>query len=149
MRRFVTSLVLIAVLASSGCAFFNKPTTRPLFVKFDVGCLTAVQAIALVEKDLSSLNLLTPAQALAVRKAMTPVIDLGAKATDALIAWKPGDTTPAVLLELSIKLTDLTNTIVGMLPDGDAKAKLLTAVTLAQSAWASIMQALALQGGGA
>jgi len=148
MRRLVTLVVLAAViLASSGCSFFNKPTTKPLFVKFDVGCLTAVQTLAQAEKDLASLGLLTPPQSLAIRKALVPVIDLGTVATDALIAWKPGDATPAALLELSVKLTDMTKIIIAQLPDGDAKSKLLAAMTLAQAAWSAIIRVLATQGG--
>lgn len=148
MRRFATFLVLAAVvLASSGCSLFNKPTTKPLMVKFDAGCLTAVQTVALVEKDLSILGLLTPTQSLAIRKALSPVIEIGIKATDALMAWKPGHATPTALLELSIKLTDLTNTVIATLPDGEAKSKLLSAMSLAQTAWSAVIRMLATTGG--
>lgn len=148
MRKYMTSVVLATVvLASSGCSLFNDPTTKPLMVKFDVGCLTAVQTIAQVEKDLAAAGLLAPTQSLAIRKALSPVIDLGTKATDALIAWKPGDVTPAALLELSTKLTDLTTTVIAMLPDGDAKSQLLSAVSLAHAAWSAVIRQLASQGG--
>lgn len=132
---FVALIVALAFLAT--CAPGCGPKTKPVLVKFDASALTAVQTIAEVEKDLSRLGQLTPAQALDIRLKLRPVIDLGEKATAALLAWQPGDATPAAMLTLSGAIGDLVSSVTALLPDGSAKAKILAAVALAQQAWAA------------
>ena len=134
-RRLGGMLVLLA-LVSCG------PKTKPVMVAFDRSALATVQLIAQTELDLSKLGLLTPQQALQIRLKLKPVIEVGEKATAALLLWQPGQATPTSVLELSLKLTDLVNTVVLALPDSEAKARILTAIVTAQNAWATVMRLL-------
>ena len=131
----VGAIVVALALLMSACAGNPKPT----LVKFDASALTAVQTIASVERELSSIGVLTPAQSLGIRLKLRPVITLGEQATTALLAWQPGQQTPASLLSLSTALGDLLTTVVGMLPNGTAKAKILTAIAAAQQAWSAVI----------
>ena len=139
-RRLAAWALLVAfVISSAGCAI---KTSKPVLAKFDSGALTAVQVIAETEKDLSRVGMLTPVQALTIRKSLSPVIDLGESATLALLAWQPGMRTPAALLQLSDALGRLLTNIVTLLPDGDARSKILTVIAFAQQAWAMAIQVI-------
>ena len=131
----VAALIVALVLVAHACA--NNP--KPILTKFDATCLAAVQTIASVEKDLSSVGVLTPAQSLSIRLKLRPVITLGEQATTALLAWQPGQQTPASLLQLSTALGDVLTTVIQMLPDGSAKAKMLAAIAAAQQAWSAVV----------
>lgn len=131
----VAALVVALALLSISCAGHAKP----VLVKFDASVLTAVQTIASVERELSSVGVLTPAQSLGIRLKLRPVITLGEQATTALLAWQPGQQTPASLLHLSTSIGDLLTTVIGMLPDGTAKARILTAIAAAQQAWSAVI----------
>ena len=115
----------------------NNP--KPVLVKFDASALTAVQTISAVEVELSMAGALTPAQSLNIRLKLRPVIVLGQQATTTLLAWQPGQQTPESLLRLSTALGDLLTTVVRMLPDSSAKAKILGAIAAAQQAWSAVI----------
>lgn len=138
MKHF--TYVLILALTLTGCG----PKTKPVLVKFDASCLTAIQVIAATERDLTTAGLLTPAQALEIRLKLRPVIEYGAKATDSLIAWQTGQPVPASLWQLSKALTDLTTFVVAYLPNGGTKDKILSSVAVAQAAWGVVIQAIEL-----
>lgn len=141
LRRVMTFLLVAGLLCGAapvltmGCG----PKTKPVLVKFDAAALTAVQTIAVVEKELAAMGKLTPAQSLDIRLKLRPVIDLGEKATAALLIWEPGQATPASLLQLSGRLTELLTGVLALLPDSDAKAKILSAIAVAQSAWSTVI----------
>lgn len=135
MTRVLVGVVLFVM---AGCG----PKTKPVLVKFDAACLSAVQTIAQVELNLSNFNKITPAQALKIRHALRPVIDLGEQATEALLVWQPGQATPTSVIALAARLTDLLETVAQLLPPGEAQAKLVSAIAFAQSAWAMVMMTI-------
>ena len=139
MRRAASLLIL--VLLVPGCG----PKTKPVLVKFDATALTAVQEIARVERDLSALGTLAPADALAVRKALAPVISLGLTATDALLAWEPGQPVPVEMLNLSTELGKLLTTATLHIKNDGARLAIVIAIAAAQQAWQVAI--LTMQGG--
>jgi hypothetical protein len=129
------ALLLAVTLAFSatGCG----PKTKPALVKFDAGALTAVQTIASVEKELALQGRLTPAESLTIRLTLRPAIDLGEKATAALLVWQPGQATPTSMLELARALGDVLAGATSALKDGEAKTRITLAIAVAQQAWAA------------
>jgi hypothetical protein len=104
-------------------------------VKFDAAALTAVQEIARIEREQSAFGNLTPQDALAVRRALVPVISLGLTATDALLAWEPGKPVPVEMLQLSTELGNLLTTAALHIKNDTAKLAIVIAIAAAQQAW--------------
>lgn len=127
----VGSLLILALVAASGCG----PKVKPALIKFDAAALTAVQEIARIEREQSAAGNLTPQEALAVRKALVPVIALGQSATDALIAWQPGQPVPPDMLKLSTELGALLTSAALHIKNDTAKLAVLVAIAAAQQAW--------------
>ena len=137
----VLAVLLLALVASAGCG----SKTKPVLVKFDAAALTAVQEIARIEREQSAFGNLTPQDALAVRKALVPVISLGLTATDALLAWEPGQPVPVEMLQLSTELGNLLTTAALHIKNDTAKLALVIAIAAAQQAWQVAI--LTMQGG--
>jgi hypothetical protein len=137
----IASVIALVFVLSSGCG----PKTKPILVKFDAAALTAVQEIARIEREQSALGNLAPADALAVRKALAPVISLGLTATDALLAWEPGQPVPPEMLKLSTELGALLTTAALRIKNDTAKLAIVIAIAAAQQAWQVAI--LTMQGG--
>ena len=127
----IATCIVAAFSATNGCG----PKTKPILVKFDATALTAVQEIARIEREQSALGTLTPQDALAVRKALAPVISLGLTATDALLAWTPGEPVPPEMLTLSTELGRLLTTAALHIKNDTAKLAIVIAIAAAQQAW--------------
>ena len=125
------AVVLLVVLLLPACA----GNARPTLIKFDAAALTAVQEIARIEREQSALGNLTPADALLVRRALQPVIMLGQAATEALIAWEPGEPIPVAMLKLAAAFGDLLETATLAISNPTAKLAILVAIATAQQAW--------------
>jgi hypothetical protein len=137
----VLSAIVVALMAVGACG----PKVKPTLVKFDAAALTAVQEIARIEKEQSAAGTLTPQEALAVRKALVPVISLGQTATAALIAWEPGQPVPPEMLQLSTELGKLLTTAALHIKNDTAKLAVIVAIAAAQQAWQVAI--LTMQGG--
>jgi len=140
LAPFVALLLALALLATA-CG----PKTKPVLVKFDAAALTAVQEIARIEKEQSALGNLPPQDALAVRKALVPVIHLGQTATAALLAWEPGQPVPPEMLTLSTELGNLLTSVALHIKNDTAKLAIVIAIAAAQQAWQVAI--LTMQGG--
>jgi len=128
-RRLILLLILVPLVADCG------PKTKPILAKFDATALTAVQEIARIEREQTTAGNLMPAQALTVRYALKPVIAFGQSATDALIAWQPGQPVPPEMLKLAAELGTFLETVVLKIPNEKARLALVIAVAVAQQAW--------------
>lgn len=138
MRR-APHIVIVVSVAAALIAVACAAKTHKAMVTYDATALSTVQTIAAVESSLSDAGLLTASQSLSLRRKLTPVITLGQRATEALIAWQPGSPIPPDLLALSDALGTLLAEVVALLPDGSAKSQLLAAIAVAQAAWAVVM----------
>jgi hypothetical protein len=139
--RAAVPLVLLVVLALPACG----PKVKPVLVKFDAASLTAVQEIARVEIEQSTLGNLSPQDALELRKTLVPVISLGQTATEALLAWEPGKPVPPEMLKLSTELGNLLTVAALKIKNDTAKLAIVIAIAAAQQAWQVAI--ITMQGG--
>ena len=132
---FVALVVAFAFLTLFGCG----PKTKPTLVKIDTAVYDSVKALHDTAIVLGQSGILTPAQELAIQKALLPVAQLGEQATRVIAAWKSGPTPPE-LQQLVKALGDLTAEIVTLIPqESGAKATLLAKIAAVQQAVLTVL----------
>jgi hypothetical protein len=134
-RRFI-GLGLIVLLTSGGLACASWGGPRHVLTIADKGIYESIHAISTAEIIATTAGALSPEQSRAINQKLLPAALSGAQLNDRLLAWDgkwpiPPDI-PPLIIRLAGELQALLQEIKAEIPDGVAKATLLSPITDAQ-----------------
>lgn len=134
LRAIVVCLLTGSMALGSACATGAEQSARHTAVQVDTTVATSLFALQDVEKAVYGAGLVAQPWHQEFNKRLVPLLESGLKFNRLIRAWDPAQPMPKEIRELIPQFKTLLDHVVGTLTNGEAKAKLLDKIAIAQAA---------------